>query len=113
MWQECDEQDKPEDSFIILCRSKQCWHILNDHPRLYIEVTWAGKVPGRLMLQCSDCEQRQGFKCVDPRAKTNGGDGLNCKASQPLKGIVCTSSGCFPFQPVVHECEGYKKRVKP
>ena len=113
MWQECDEQDKPEGSFIIACRSKACNRFIDKHPRLYVGVMWAGNTPGRLMLVCSDCEKRQGFECTDPRARTNGGDGLSCRVTHPLTGIVCTEHSCYPFPPVVHECEGYKKKDTP
>jgi hypothetical protein len=114
MWQECDEKDEPEEStFIIACRSKACDRIIDAHPRLYIEVPWAGNAPGQFMLACSDCEKRQGFKCTDPRAKTNGGDGLSCRIVHPLTGIICTEHGCHPFLPVIYECEGHTKKAAP
>jgi hypothetical protein len=49
MWQECDDQDKPEKKYIIACRrmkkekkKESCEKVITDHERLYVQVSWAG-----------------------------------------------------------------------
>ena len=110
IWQECDDEDNPENIFIVACKDKQCRKIINDHPRLYIAQQWAGHTPGRFMLAgCSLCKLRQGFKCTNPQTKENGGEGLLVYYKEPLgRGIVCFTNGtAMPLLQVFTKCEGF------
>jgi len=73
-WQECDENDRPEIVFVVLC--KACADaIIEPHPRLYKEQLASSILPGAMPI-CIDCKARDGMACRSPIAKFNGGDGL-------------------------------------
>jgi len=117
MWNECDDNDKPEpNNVIVLCNKKhsECSKILDAHPRLYIEVPWGAGGPGIFMLLCGDCKFRDNTKCTNPNLKTNGGHGLEVKFHRPLAVIhVCMRDGSGGYmgglQPA-STCEGKEKR---
>jgi len=117
MWQECDDQDKPEKKYIIACRrmkkekkKESCEKVITDHDRLYVQVPWAGDQPGILMLQCENCTKRREFNCTDPRTKKNGGEGLLITGSKPFgDAIMCTGKGCIQLPPVFNKCEGFEE----
>lgn len=87
MWVECDEQDNPEpNNVIVLCNKKhsECSRVLDNHPRLYIEVPWGNGGPGNFMLLCGDCKFRDKTTCTNPQLKANGGEGIEVKFHNPL-----------------------------
>jgi hypothetical protein len=108
MWLECNEEDVIEDleSILILCRGKECREVLDNHPRLYVEVPWSNGGPGKFMLLCGDCEFRSGTACTHTKLKINGGDGLEVGFVWPLGGamICCTDGSSFTFGPVANRC---------
>jgi hypothetical protein len=108
LWQQCDDHDKPEDRFLLTCRDGACEKRINDHPRLYIEVSVQDGAPGRWRLICDDCDHRQGFRCLHPDLRANGGPGLTVKHSGPT-GYVCGTGGCRRVGPTAFQCVG--KRV--
>jgi hypothetical protein len=92
MWQECDEEDKPEPyNVLVLCRSEQCMTKLREHPRLYREMPWGQGQPGHLMLVCGPCTLREGTRCSHSVLKANGGEGLKLYIDNFLaNAVVCS-----------------------
>jgi hypothetical protein len=113
MWWECDESDKFDENsdILITCKSKSCQKIIDKHERLYQEVTWSRGGPGKFMIFCGDCANRSGSKCIHPKLKANGGDGLKVMFNIAFKGmILCSKDKCFQFPHPATECEGLVKR---
>lgn len=115
MWMECDDTDQPDlENIFILCTRKECTKIVDDHPRLYIQVPWSRGGPGKFMLLCGDCKFRKDKTCTHPDLKVNGGEGLEVKFSSPFGGdvIVCFSDGTSAksegMLPAT-KCKGYSK----
>ena len=109
MWQECDENDIPEENNVfILCKGK-CRKALNDHPRLYVEVPWSMGGPGKFMLTCGDCLHRLGPFCTNLDLKDNGGEGLQVNFALPMSGLhICYSDGSgFKYGYVATKCAGF------
>ena len=73
-WQECDDNDRGEMVFVVLCR-KCADEIIEPHPRLYREYMEMEVAPGA-MPTCEGCPQRQGARCKSPAARFNGGKGI-------------------------------------
>lgn len=92
MWQECDESDNPiPGAYLIHCKSPECYKVVEEHPRLYMEVPWGQGEAGALMLLCGGCKLRTGnFACTSPKLIKNGGKGLT---------VMQTNSGI-----TVHMC---------
>lgn len=89
-WRECDDNDKPEPySILITCKSSECDLIIDQHPRLYIELTWGTGLPGHLSLLCGDCTHREGARCTHPDLGANGGEGLMLVIDKSLAFMVC------------------------
>jgi len=93
MWQECDEQDKPEPGNVfIVCRGDNddspCQKKIDDHPRCYQQVPWGMGEPGQFMLLCGDCPNRAYFTCGHAHMKKNGGEGILVELSNPFGASV-------------------------
>jgi hypothetical protein len=84
LWQECDEQDKPETRYVLLCRPCAD-QVVEKHCRLYGEISRNAPAPGAMEI-CSDCRFRDGTWCS--RAKSNGGDGVVVTAAQPMTAFM-------------------------
>lgn len=109
MWNECDEHDVPEPgNYLVICAKGKCNQILDDHPRLYVEVPWGQGGPGAFMLLCGDCTFRSGYKCTHADLKANGGDGLEVKFSNILPIRVCFTDGTSQYmgRNPAHSCAG-------
>lgn len=110
MWQECDEDDQPEDKWIILCGKGKCYKRLQDHDRLYMQASWSAAGTGKFMLICGNCDHREGWDCKHPNLTTNGGEGLEVLMSRPLgTGWLCGEGGCQRIEDLLHpatKCEG-------
>jgi len=119
MWEECDDQDEPSGRYLIACREDACQQVIENHPRLYRLIPWAGDDAGRFMLVCEDCDYRKGFDCTHPNLTRNGGEGLNVTVTRPLgEGFICvedpdnvddmTGMGtkCIPNPTIATACEG-------
>ena len=109
MWTECNSKDKPErGNIVILCKSKPCQKVLDNHPRLYMEVPWGEGDPGHFMLLCGDCVHRDGFGCTHEDLKSNGGDGLMITFGS-ARGFVCKrgrGGRCSPMPRPATKCAG-------
>lgn len=110
IWQECDEQDKPEDRFLVACqKNPECQNKIDEHPRGYKQVEWGAGAAGRFVLLCGDCSYRKEWDCTHPKLVKNGGAGLTVHFSNMFGNtstIICTTKGCHrpPLQGV--SCEG-------
>lgn len=72
MWQECDDNDRPEPIFILLCRG--CAKtLIKPHARLYESHDRNTPFPGMMGI-CDNCINREGYRCDQSIA--NGGPGL-------------------------------------
>lgn len=93
LWQECDEQDRPENRYVLLC--KPCGdRIVGPHVRLYRSIDRNSPAPGAMEI-CADCRFRDGLWCA--RAKCNGGEGVTITAAQPLRGFIDGRDYSGPF----------------
>lgn len=114
MYVECDENDECEEgNCILICKSEECIRVLEEHPRLYMEIAWGGIAPGAFILLCSDCTFRDGFRCTHSDLKANGGEGLQVWSRNLFGAHVHVlyrdgRGGYIP--PVVFKCDG--KKVK-
>jgi hypothetical protein len=96
MYLEMDDNNVPEPgNFFVVCKSKECNKILDNHPRGYQEVPWSLGGPGAFMLTCGDCKYRQGFTCTNPNLTANGGSGLEVHFRNMVMDnvIVCFNDG--------------------
>lgn len=130
MWWECREDDSIDpEKILVTCRGKECEKTINDHERLYKEIPWGRGGPGKFMLLCGNCMNREGTRCTHPNLKANGGSGLRVTYSALPKVMVClhlqgpipgvdeqaenTGSRCFPLFPdPATKCEGLIEREK-
>lgn len=93
LWQECDEQDKPEIRYVLLC--EPCGkRIVGPHVRLYRSIDRNSPAPGAMEI-CTDCRFRDGLWCA--QAKSNGGDGVTITAAQPMRGFIDGRDYSGPF----------------
>lgn len=90
-WIEHDEWDRPTSTVVVLCDacSDRC---IKPHPRLYALVPKYKPLPG-LMALCVGCRHLQGTRCRHPRAKANGGDGVNVTAAPPAVAFMHGTRG--------------------
>lgn len=90
-WIECDADDRPTRTIIVLCRdcSKR---IIEPHPRLYRDVERFKPVPGCMAL-CSSCRFREQLRCTHPDLVANGGQGLRIKFPSPSTMFVDGTRG--------------------
>ena len=108
MWWECDENDEIDpDKILITCKSEACQKAIDDHDRLYREIPWSQGGPGKFILLCGNCVNRNGTNCAHPKLKANGGDGLKVSYGSFLSGtIIRTDKGCIRFPDPACRCEG-------
>jgi len=79
LWQECDDQDKPELRFLLLCR-KCSKRLIKPHPRLYHDRQRSEPIPG-LMAICDNCIHRNFYAC--DQTKAAGGPGVVITVAKP------------------------------
>jgi hypothetical protein len=92
-WREHDQQDKPQDIIVVLC--KKCSElIIEPHERLYARLSMWEPAPGAMTV-CVDCTFRQGLHCSHPDLKENGGEGLILKFPTPSRGFVDSGKGGY------------------
>jgi hypothetical protein len=92
-WREHDQQDKPQDIIVVLC--KKCSDLyIERHERLYARLAMWEPAPGAMTV-CVDCTFRQGLHCSHPALKENGGDGLMLKFPRPSQGFVDSGKGGY------------------
>lgn len=112
MLNECDDKDIPEEgNVIVVCTSKLCNKIIDDHPRLYVQVPWGKGKPGYFMLAgCSDCKYRDNASCTHPDLISNGGRGLQVMYSKPIFDVHVSFSngkgGRHTIGDVFTDCKG-------
>ena len=108
-WIECDENDHPTATRLILCDS--CSKLLIEkHPRLYIGEDWWAGCPGA-MACCEGCAFRDGLTCTSPLLKARGGPGLPVLIGEGAKGILC-GAHCRTLVEYTRapECKGFSAR---
>lgn len=85
-WQEHDHCDKPEPRVVVLCPACSD-KLIKPHVRLYRHLhgndPWAG-----CMTLCVDCRWRLGVGCTHPRARANGGPGVQVTAGEIINAFV-------------------------
>jgi len=108
LYRECDEHDNPlpdERALLFVAADhRSCMARVDENPRLYVELRGA---PGTFPKLCGSCIHRQGFACTHPKAKINGGEGLNLGLDPIAAMVVCVrATGCQ--RPLAHVlgCEG-------
>lgn len=83
LWQECDQNDRPEARYVLLC--KACAdRLIEPHPRLYRRIHHFAPAPGAMRL-CGDCAHRDGTICRSPKARFNGGEGTFMVGPKPTR----------------------------
>lgn len=80
-WIECDEWDRVTKTLVVLC-SPCSRRLIDPHPRLYMHVDAREPRPGSFPL-CADCRLREDLRCTSPRAKANGGPGVEVTVKAP------------------------------
>lgn len=84
LWQECDEQDRPEARYVLLC--EKCGdRLIEPHVRLYQPIDRNAPAPGAMEI-CADCRFRDGLWCA--KAKCNGGEGVTITVSERFSGFI-------------------------
>jgi hypothetical protein len=121
MWQEHDDHDNPESTFLMLCeqcnapsgrRTKST--MIEAHPRLYADVQEHRIYPG-IMWLCVDCEFRHEFTCTHPDQKSLGGEGLAITGPESFTAHILASnrsrrrSGFTTFWYPATACAGRKE----
>jgi hypothetical protein len=112
MFTECDDKDITEEgNIIVVCKSKDCNKLIDNHPRLYIQVPWGLGKPGHLMLAgCSDCKYRDNGSCTHPNLIANGGNGLEISYNKPIMNVHLSfsdgSGGWHKLGEVFTDCKG-------
>lgn len=87
LWQECDENDRPEARYLWLCR-KCSDSIIEPHVRLYNDVNVNAPAPGAMRI-CTDCPHRSfAGICTCPSAKANGGPGILIQTHGAATGFI-------------------------
>lgn len=114
VWEEMGDEDESEhDPKFIVVGQKCCKHKIVDHPRLYKEVAWGLGRPGSFPLLCGPCKNRSQLRCLHPKTKQNGGEGLNVYFKNTFPGVTSSihvqwSDGRSGYVDLVNasECEG-------
>src|SRR3990167_1937811 len=89
-WRECDDEDKPRATVVVLCTP--CSNrLINPHPRLYMDMPEDQPVPGAMVI-CGACNFRDGLTCKHPDLTYNGGLGLKITYPQPVMYHACGRS---------------------
>jgi len=114
-WQECDARDRPEVCHVVLC--EPCAdRVVKPHPRMYRRLAPNAPACG-VMSICEGCQHRDGSRCRSPRAKANGGEGLQFPGGAAVhvqrtgpggRGRRCGWEHWFEREPDL--CEGFEPR---
>jgi hypothetical protein len=83
LWQEHDEQDKPEALVVCLCAACAV-KLIGPHPRLYRQLSEHEPFPGA-MACCIGCRFAQAMSCSNPDSAGKGGDGLGLLYPPPAR----------------------------
>lgn len=94
-WIECDEWDRPTKTLVVIC-SPCARRIIGPHPRLYMQVDAREPRPGSFPL-CGDCQFRTDLRCSHPRAKANGGPGVEVTVRPPTRAHLNYGGGRGKF----------------
>ena len=98
VWQEHDDNDQPEQVYLVLCDACSDG-IIDPHPRLYRRLARFEPAPGA-MACCVGCQHLSELRCTNPAMQFNGGTGVPIKAKIASRGFVCSrgrgGSGCQP-----------------
>lgn len=86
LWQECDDQDKPQLRWLWVCEACEK-KVITAHPRLYIGRTANSPAPGAMKI-CWGCSFSNQSRCDCPTASANGGTGIIIKTSPPISCLV-------------------------
>lgn len=87
-WLEADDADRFNDRspVVVLCRP--CSNrLIEPHPRLYHRMPPTWPRAGSMSI-CLDCKHLSGVSCLHPRAKANGGPGVQLTIRQPVSCFV-------------------------
>jgi hypothetical protein len=85
LWQEHDENDRPEHRYLWLC-SPCSERIIEPHVRLYSSICNNSPAPGAMPI-CDPCANRVGCQCACALAKANGGPGILIHGVRGLQGF--------------------------
>ena len=98
------------DGLVVVCDSKACQKIIEEHPRLYARDSLGA--PGHFPELCGDCRYRKGWSCTHPDLKANGGQGLSVQLGG-LRAIICRSGhgGCSTPPRTALKCAGHERNV--
>jgi hypothetical protein len=83
LWREHDANDQPTYTVVVLC-APCAGRLIEPHPRLYSLLHRFAPFPG-VMALCLDCRHRDGTACRSPKAKFNGGPGLEVLYPEPTR----------------------------
>lgn len=86
LWEEHDDNDKPEQILVALCDACSD-RLIEPHPRLYRIVHEHEPRPGAMPV-CSSCGWRKGLNCTHADLKANGGPGLPLNFPKPAVAMV-------------------------
>jgi hypothetical protein len=90
VWQEHDDNDQRELTFVILC-PKCSDKLIEPHPRLYRGLSRHEPAPG-IMAICQGCRHAAGGSCLSPLSSARGGPGLRFPAADGTVHIDYTDS---------------------
>lgn len=91
VWREHDDQDRPEEIFIVLCR-RCADRIIEPHPRLYARQGRYDPMPGAMPV-CQVCRHCVSLTCLSPLLLSKGGPGLKIGGEPPTTAFVCKRGG--------------------
>lgn len=75
-WLEHDPWDRISEHPVVVVLCRACSKgLIDPHPRLYRELDAGHAFPGAMGI-CVGCVLRHGTACTSPKAKLNGGEGL-------------------------------------
>lgn len=102
-WWECDENDEPTSTLIVVCL-KCVRRLITPHERLYVQLEENQHYPGSMSL-CELCHHRDGVSCS--QSKHAGGPGVEIKpvpSRVHLKMSGRSRSGIYHFWKPATEC---------
>lgn len=91
LWEEHDDNDKPEQRFVALCRPCAA-KLIEPHPRLYRAVESFEPIPGGMSC-CAKCFWLYDMRCESMQLKRKGGPGLHIRFQRPATVFVCVRGG--------------------
>jgi hypothetical protein len=108
-WLECDDQDRPTNTVVILC-ARCSKNIIEPHPRLYRQLLDGEPFPG-VMPVCNGCRFTESLKCTCPAAKINGGEGLFFLPPPSRVHLNAGKrSGWYWLGPPIETCSGFQPK---